>query len=239
MALSGVYIYCPRCEKIQICASIPLHGKRKSRRWCAQKYDDIQWFMRSRQCTSCQEVFLTAEIDEALIIEFIKLREKFAEKQNRIMEQVRERAPWITRTETIPLYVAKEFVERSAWWLTHSSGWPVRAPRHADRIYNSHHGWAIDFGANTFLVGSAVERCRVEIGDYLDLLVSGQAPPLNILKQTLKQHISGAVANANGYEYSGYYPINDEGRLVFGAQAIDVDDGVAYIFEATGIDRLL
>ncbi len=148
------------------------------------------------------------------------------------MEQVKKKAPWIIRTETVPHSIAERFIERSAWWLTHSSGWPVRAPKHANRIYESHHGWAVDFGANSFLVGVATERCKGEVNDYLDLLMSGKIPLLTELKRALQQHISGAVANSNGYEYAGYYPIND-GRLVFGAQAIDVSDGADYIIEAT------
>jgi hypothetical protein len=44
---------------------------------------------------------------------------------------------------------AKRFIRASAWWLTHSSYRPVRAPRHADRVQMSTHGWAVEFGGNS------------------------------------------------------------------------------------------
>jgi hypothetical protein len=43
--------------------------------------------------------------------------------------------------------IAVSFMRESAWWYSHPSG-PVRAPGHADSLYMSRHGWAVDFGAN-------------------------------------------------------------------------------------------
>jgi hypothetical protein len=54
---------------------------------------------------------------------------------------------------------AVRFIRASAWWLTQYHK-PVRAPKHADHVHMSVHGWAVDFGANSFLVGKAIERCR-------------------------------------------------------------------------------
>ena len=56
---------------------------------------------------------------------------------------------------------AERFIRASSWWLTHSSYRPVRAPGHAERLYMTPHGWAVDFGGNSFLVGKAIERCRM------------------------------------------------------------------------------
>lgn len=107
-------------------------------------------------------------MEERFTSELVELRKRLAAKQKIIVSSIRKRAPWLSPEETIPLEVAKGFIKASAWWLAHSSGMPVKAPKHADRIYKSHHGWAIDFGANTFLVGKAVDRCRKKISEFLN-----------------------------------------------------------------------
>lgn len=51
-------------------------------------------------------------------------------------------------------------------------------------------------------------------------------------------HILAAVANNDGYEYDGYYPI--DGRdMMFGEQSIDVKDGADFILEQIGAAELL
>jgi len=94
--------------------------------------------------------------------------------------------------------MAERFIRASAWWLTHSSYRPVRAPRHAEHLYMSHHGWAVDFGANTFLVGKAIERCRVILDRCRDEAATGQVLLRADVEAKLKKAISGAVANSNG-----------------------------------------
>lgn len=58
--------------------------------------------------------------------------------------------------------IAESFIRKSAWWLKHYRR-PVRAPKHAKRLYLSDHGWAVDFGGNSFLVGKAIEPCSADI----------------------------------------------------------------------------
>jgi len=146
---------------------------------------------------------------------------------------------WLKREETIPLSVAQDFVRNSAWWLTHPSG-AVRAKKHAYNVYkNDIHGWAIDFGANKFLVGKAIERCKDEINKYIEEFTNGEKSiELDSLKAKLKKHISGAVATYNNGEYSGYYPI-DGNDLTFGSQAIDVKDGADFLIRELGLDDFL
>jgi Bacterial RNA polymerase, alpha chain C terminal domain len=130
---------------------------------------------------------------------------------------------------------AERFVRSSAWWLTHSSRQAVRAPRHADRLfYFPDHGWALDFGANAFLVGKAIERCEIVLDECRDEAAAGQAVSRSDVEARLKQQISGAVANSNGEEYGGYYPIRN-GRLNFGAQAISVDDGARFMIKKSDL----
>lgn len=146
---------------------------------------------------------------------------------------------WLKREETIPLSVAQDFVRNSAWWLTHPSG-AVRAKKHAYNVYkNDIHGWAIDFGANKFLVGKAIERCKDEINKYIEEFTNGEKSiELDSLKAKLKKHISGAVATYNNGEYSGYYPI-DGNDLTFGSQAIDVKDGADFLIRELGLNEFL
>lgn len=240
MAIGGTKVYCPGCKSFQICVAIsPTRlGEPKAQRWHHIDHTDIAWFRRGRRCQHCSHTFLSAEVDEAFIDELVELRRRVAERQKVAVNAIFKRSPWLKREETIPLEVAREFIRASAWWLTHSSGSPVRAPRHAERIYKSHHGWAINFGGNTFLVGKAIERCRNKINDYLDNAIKGQLPLKSEVIASLKRQISGAVANADGYEYSGYYPI-EGGDLRFGAQAIDVTDGASYMIQKSGLEDLL
>lgn len=133
--------------------------------------------------------------------------------------------------EQIPLKVAEEFIKATVWWLTHPSG-PVRAPGHAKNLYNSDNGWAIDFGANTFLVDVAIARCRTSLNSFLRQVECGHTVSLSTLREQLMKDISGAVANYDGFEYGGYYPLSGT-EMIFGSQAIDVREGANFIIHAT------
>jgi hypothetical protein len=97
-------------------------------------------------------------------------------------------------------------------------------------------GWAIDFGANSFLIGKAIQRCRNVIDQCRDLAASGQTISRSDLEAKLKKAISGCVANSNGEEYSGYYPIRHDDTLVFGAQGIGVDDGAQFMLDEADLE---
>lgn len=240
MPQGGTRIYCPRCKAFKPCKAVsPTEmGKPSHRRWKRTDFGDIAWFRRCRHCLTCGHNFLTAEVEESRISELVTLRERLAEKQKSQIRSIRRRRPWLKRKETIPLDLAQRFVASTAWWLTHSSGSPVRAPGHADRIYESHHGWAVDFGANTFLVGKAIERCKNAINQFLDVAATGQIPTRSEVEAAIKRHVSGAVANVEGYEYSGYYPVDNQ-DLVFGAQSIDVGDAARFMIRESGIGEVL
>ncbi len=251
MAKGGTKIYCPGCKTFSVCRAISptALGKPKAQRWHRTDYPDVSWFRRGRECLDCGHEFLSAEVDEAFLLELVKLSERLAAKQREclaakqkgIIKQFKRKTPWLKREETIPLEVAEKFIRETAWWLTHYSGNPVRAPRHANRIYKSNHGWAVEFGANTFLVGKAIERCRNTLNYYFDKVSKHNIPlkseMINSLKHSLKQQISGAVANVDDNEYAGYPIDNDE--LVFGAQAINVDDAAKFMIRESGIGDLL
>lgn len=240
MPKGGTKLFCPFCKEFTVCKAMSptAIGQPKAQRWYRTDYQDIYWFRRARQCLTCKKIFLTAEIHEVLLEELIELREKLAKKNRSLSERIISSRPWLVRNENVPLELAREFIRNTAWWHTHSSGHPVQAPRHADRIYESNHGWSIDFGANTFLVGKAIERCSAEIVKALESAIEGNIPDINELKEKLKLHIQGAVANNDGYEYDGYYPIQGQ-DMMFGAQSIDVKNGAEFMIESSGIAELL
>jgi hypothetical protein len=130
--------------------------------------------------------------------------------------------------------LAERFIRESAWWLTHSSNRPVRAPRHAERLYNSRHGWAVDFGVNTFLVGKAIERCIRVLDRCCDETAAGQVLSRSDVEAKLKCVIRGAVANSNGQEYQGLYPAKND-MMEFGAQGIGVDDSVRFMLAESNL----
>ncbi len=240
MPKRGTKIFCPSCKQFAICRAVSptAIGEPKAQRWHRTDHQDISWFRRARQCLTCDQVFLTAELDERLLEELIELREKLAKKNQIVAARIRSSRPWLVRTETVPLELAQEFVRNTAWWHTHSSGQPVMAPNHAKRIYSSSHGWSLDFGANTFLVGKAIARCSQEISSAMDTAVKGHLPNLQELTEKIELHIRGAVSNSEGYEYDGYYPVVGD-DMMFGAQSIDVKLGAKFILEKSGIKELL
>ncbi len=164
------------------------------------------------------------------------LFKKKKDKKKQISNRIYSSNSWLKREETIPESLARDFVRASAWWLSHPSG-AVRAPRHALNVYNNAvHGWTVDFGANKFLVGKAIERCKIEINNYIEKIINGEHINIDVLKETLKGHISGSVAHMNNDEYSGFYPITGS-DLKFGSQSIDVNDGVKFLLNKLGINE--
>jgi hypothetical protein len=228
-------LYCPNCKKIQKSPVVPLYKlkKPKGRRWRGVNYSDVQWFLRGRQCEFCKENFLTAELDYNLVEELLDLRERIADKNKAIVVNLRKKKSFLTRAETVPKELAIGIIRASAWWDTHPSG-PVKAPGHANNIYKSSLGWAVDFGANTFLVGLALERSIKLINRYLDEFSEGKLPKFDKLSEDLNFEIRGSVANYNGYEYKGYYPVND-GCMIFGGHSIMLNSATKYIIDQMGI----
>ena len=136
----------------------------------------------------------------------------------------------------VPSSVAKDLVRASAWWLTHSSGRPVRAPRHASRVEKYSLGWGIEFGANHFLITRAVQRSATKLLEYVPGIeerheMFRMAGVLNILRPAFP----ASVANYKLDEYGHYAPT--KGHLVFGAQSICVDDAARYVLGASGLMR--
>ena len=81
--------------------------------------------------------------------------------------------------------------------------------------------WKVDFGGNTFLVGLATARAAGTLERFLQLVEAGVAVSREEVEAELRNCAAGAVANYNGNEYNGYYPITGT-DLMFGVRSIDV-----------------
>jgi hypothetical protein len=135
---------------------------------------------------------------------------------------------------TVDKDLAERFVRETAWWMTHVSGHPVRAPRHAKRLRESERGWGVGFGANTFEVTVAIERCWVILDRVSAELDAGEAVSRAAVEAELKKAVSNAVSNYRGDLYE-HYPVHHD-TLQFGAQGIGVDDAAKFMIKEYGLD---
>lgn len=123
----------------------------------------------------------------------------------------------------VPRRVAEDVVAGSAWWESHPSG-PVQAPNHASRITGTESTWRIEFGANSFLISDAVRRCC----NYIRKWATAQNAQVTAnswvdLHKELSAIIRMSVSNYRGDDYFSYGE-DTPGKMIFGAQAIYIDD---------------
>lgn len=159
------------------------------------------------------------------------------ERQRALEEYVAKRLEVMNRWSEgiVQKSTAKDLIKASAWWLTHSSGKPVRAPGHAYRIENLKWGWSIEFGANHFLISTLVQASTPWFIEAFDLVRQGKLLNRKFYIQKVKRAAPDCVANYNYDRYERYEPTGT--RLVFGAQAIDLSDAANYLVNAAGIGR--
>lgn len=142
----------------------------------------------------------------------------------------------ILENNGVSLTIAQFFIEKCAMW-DHPTGRWVHAPKHARRIANGRYGWEVEFGANSFLVGRAIERSTNFIRDIINKIELGEVVYSNEISSRLNLIISGSVSNYEGEIFDGYYAI-ERGLLRFGNQGIDVNEFKSYIMGTTEINKL-
>jgi len=130
------------------------------------------------------------------------------------LDECRENLLILKDISGVSLYTAQFFIEHSAYWNHPSAGW-VSAPGHYLNIEYDSYGFELRFGANYFLVGLAVERCVSTVSHLLDLFELGDEYSYEKLIEKLYLNVRGAVANNDGNEYRGYYPIQGN-SMIFG-----------------------
>jgi hypothetical protein len=135
--------------------------------------------------------------------------------------------------DSVPLGIAQKMIRDTAWWLKHPTG-PVRAEKHYERVKKGPHGLQIDFGANNFLVGRAISRCRDRISVVLEQVSSsGERIDEQALRAELILIVCSAVSNYADEEY-GFYNLEND-FMVFGTQGINVCDFVDQVFRYTDL----
>ena len=234
----GTKIYCPTCKVEQVCKAISAtrFGEKKEQRVSNQYYNDIKWFRRGRQCLICKNQFLTGELDEKLIEELVMLRAAWLTKVKGKTLSVARLAKRKSRRESIVLEDAQNLIRACAKWDHPTAMYPVDAPKHAKRLYKGRMGWAIDFGANSFLPGYAIERGGKYIEDIFNQVNQGQLFFQEDVYNAVEAVVCGCVFNTNGDLIE--YP-NDSGYLTFGTQWIDIDDAVLFILEFYNANSVL
>ena len=182
-----------------------------------------------------------ARLEEARLKEQRRLKEERQEKERKeVINAARARVQQLSAHGKIELELAKEFIKQSAYWYDHPCGSPVRAPKHANGIYDSHrNNWVIDFGSNSFLVGAAIYRCQQALLEFLEKAECKDVMPIPQLREKLGLIVQGAVSNHEGEEYNGYYSAMRGNFIKFGSQAINIYDFVNLIFSKGGIDDRL
>ncbi len=122
-------------------------------------------------------------------------------------------------------FAAQRLVMDSAYWYRHPRG-PAKAPKHHERVTSGAHGWEIEFGANAFLVGLAIERgCRAVQSALAVVEVVGQKTGADPLRESLERAVRGSVANFSGDEYPTLWGLTS-GHMLFGAQSIHLGEFV-------------
>jgi len=239
MMRGGTKIFCPECKENQVCRAISptALNEPSAQRVQDDRHTDLNWFRRGRECLHCGHQFLTGELDEAFIRELVSLREAWLAKIKAAALKAGRRANKQSRLETVSYEDAHAFMVASAKW-DHPSYQIVDAPKHADRIYEHALGWAVDYGANTFLPGMAVARCNREMAHIFERLAQGHVVFRSEVLRRLITVISGCVATQDGFEYNGYYPM-DGVYLTFGTQLIDADDGAQFMLRKADPDSII
>ena len=75
----GTDMYCPSCKKVTTCKAVPaaqvtLDSSDYAQRKYYSKHSDINFFQRGRECLSCGNEFVSAEVDLGFLEELVELR---------------------------------------------------------------------------------------------------------------------------------------------------------------------
>ena len=235
---AGTKLYCPNCKEERYCKAIsPAKlGQKSAQRVGNPKHPDIKWFRRGRRCLTCLYELLTGELDEKLIEELAMLRAAWLAsiqtKASNISRSARNRF----RKESVSLEDAQDFIRACAKWDHPTAGYPVDAPKHAKRVKKGFKGWQIEFGANQFLPGYAIEQSGEVIDRIFKSVADGELYFREDLEHAVEKTVCRSVLNTN-YDLITY---PDDGEyLTFGTQKIELRDAVRFIIQYYKSDGVL
>jgi hypothetical protein len=90
----GTQMWCPNCKEIRVCAAIRLSWllteDGSNQRWQKIKHPDLNWFRRGRECQTCHDRFITAEMDEEFLDELVELRDALADIKSHAEQYIEE-----------------------------------------------------------------------------------------------------------------------------------------------------
>ena len=152
--------------------------------------------------------------------------------------RARKACTWLPVKRPVPRPLAMRFVRDSTWWLTHPSGSPVAAPRHAERLTHGPYGWGLELGANTFLVSRAIQRSKYVLLAAYARAEAGRPMSRRDVLASLRECIACSVANYAGDEFEGPYPVRG-GFLEFGGTGILVSQAASFLIGASGLKEFL
>lgn len=155
-------------------------------------------------------------------------------KTNRIKAMLESKIP---NLKQIPKYLAERLVKDSAYWYGHPKG-KVRAPKHADNVVLGPIGWEVEFGANKFLIGMAIEQSKKCVLRHIEDSVSKDVSVNRlILTDELNRIVRGAVSNYQDEVYMTLWGVSD-GHMRFGTQSICLKDFTSSFIEMFEIGSL-
>jgi hypothetical protein len=93
----GTDMFCPACKQITTCRAFPaaqitLDPNDYEQRMHYTKHKDINWFQRGRDCLSCGNVFVTAEVDIEFLEELVELRNALSSIKSNAETYIQESA---------------------------------------------------------------------------------------------------------------------------------------------------
>ena len=93
----GTDMHCPSCNDTRTCRAIPapqvtFDANDYGQRQYYSEHDDIHFFQRGRECLTCYETFLTAEVDLVFLEELVELRNALKSIKSNAERYVKESA---------------------------------------------------------------------------------------------------------------------------------------------------
>ncbi len=201
---------------------------------CAQTGREIMTMikMADQRRQEAQRVAQSEE-NRAFLQEIAAAERKSSELFQAVQSQIRE------SLETFKVYssagriderISKRFIDKSAWWLDHPSGHPVRMPLHArdhvrcSRTYG--HAWTFTGDSNNkFLLDEAIKSCMNHMESvFREGVSSKRLSSYQDVIQALVQLIIRCVAKKNGRRYLELYGGVHGHQIKFGVHAINAQD---------------
>ena len=93
----GTDMYCPNCKTITTCKAVPAAQVTSDTADYAQrryytKHSDINFFQRGRECLSCGDDFVSAEVNLDFLEELVELRDALSAIKNNAEAYAKESA---------------------------------------------------------------------------------------------------------------------------------------------------